>query len=345
MILPFSSLTRRHAVLGLASAPLIATPSIARAEPIPIKVGFVPVIGAASLFVLDQAGWAREAGLALKTTKFDSGPAAIQAFASGTFDVLAIGVAPVAVARSKGLDASVIAAGGIGGSAFIAAPELAARFDAASRAPAPALAAFRKETGRRARIATLPPGGVPTVALNHWFFELNKVDRADVEIVAIGIEAAQQAMLAGAVDGATLLEPSATIAQTRNPKLRRIATALEMFPGAPGVVLAVSRRFLAQQRAAVVSLIKLHVRATRLIAEKPQEAASYVAAVLGGGLVDPSIMAQAIASKAITFVADPRLILEPTKQLLAYEVILGDFTQAPSTDGLFDLSVWDDAMK
>lgn len=345
MILPPSSLTRRHTLLGLASASLVAAPSLARAQTVPIKVGFVPVIGAASLFVLDQAGWARDAGLALTTTKFDSGPAAVQAFASGTFDVLAIGVAPVAVARAKGLDASVIAAAGIGGSAFIAAPELAARFEAAGGAPAPALAAFRKETGRRARIATLPPGGVPTVALNHWFFKLSKVDRADVEIVAIGIEAAQQAMLAGAVDGATLLEPSATIAQTRNPKLRRITTALEMFPNAPGVVLAVSRRFLAEQRAAVVSLVKLHARATQLTVDKPAEAAPYVAAVLGGGLVDPSTMAQAITSGALKFVADPHLILEPTKELLAYEVTLGDFTQAPSTEGLFDLSVWDEAMK
>ena len=243
------SFTRRRALLAL-SAPLIAAPAVVRAETVPVKVGFVPVIGAASLFVLDQAGWAREGGLALTTTKFDSGPAAIQAFASGTFDILAIGVAPVAVARAKGLDASVIAGAGLGGSAFVANAELAARFGAAGRAPAQALAAFRKETGRRARIATLPPGGVPTVVLNHWFFELNKVDRDDVEIVSIGIEAAQQAMLAGAVDGATLLEPSVTIVQARNPKLRMVATALEMFPGIPGVVLAVSRRFLAQQRGA-----------------------------------------------------------------------------------------------
>lgn len=337
-------LTRRNALLAV-SASLIAAPTGVRAQTVPVKVGFVPVIGAASLFVLDQAGWAREAGLALTTTKFDSGPAAIQAFASGTFDVLAIGVAPVAVARAKGLDASVIAGAGLGGSAFVANAELAARFDAAGRAPAQALAAFRKETGRRARIATLPPGGVPTVVLNHWFFELNKVDRDDVEIVSIGIEAAQQAMLAGAVDGATLLEPSVTIVQARNPKLRMVATALEMFPGIPGVVLAVSRRFLAQQRGAVVSLLKLHARATRLIVEKPAEAAPYVASVLGGGLVDPALMVRAMTSPAIRYVADPRLIVEPTSTLLAYQTKLGDFAQAPPTDGLFDLSVWDEAMK
>lgn len=183
------------------------------------------------------------------------------------------------------------------------------------------------------------------MTLNHWLFKLNNVNPADVEIVTIGIEAAQQAMLAGAVDGAMLLEPSLTIALSRNPKLSTIVTGPEMFPGIPGLVLSVSRRFLTQQRAAVVALLKLHARATRMVVEKPSEAAPYVAKVLGGGLVEPALMVRAMTSKATSFVADPHLIVEPTKRLLAYEATLGDFPQAPSTDGLFDLSVWDEAMK
>ena len=67
----FPAPTRRHALLAMASVPLIAAPTIARAQTVPVKVGFVPVIGAASLFVLEQTGWARDAGLALTTTKFD----------------------------------------------------------------------------------------------------------------------------------------------------------------------------------------------------------------------------------------------------------------------------------
>ena len=79
------SFNRRTFVHSLVSAPLIFAASNARAQTTPIRVGFVPVIGAAALFVLDGAGWAKDAGLALTTTKFDSGPAAVQAFASGTF--------------------------------------------------------------------------------------------------------------------------------------------------------------------------------------------------------------------------------------------------------------------
>ena len=65
-------------------------------------------------------------------------------------------------------------------------------------------------------------------------------------------------------------------------------------------------------------------------------------AVLGGGLIEPAVMARAMTSKAIKFVADPRMIVEPTKRMLAYQATLGDFPQAPATDGLFDLTLWDE---
>src|SRR3954454_6011379 len=114
-------LTRR-ALLASAAAP-------ARAQgALPLRVGYVPVIGAAALYVLDRAGWAREARLEIRLAKFDSGPAAIQAISSGSLDMLAIGIAPVAVARSRGLDVKVVSAAGTGGSAFLAAPALADAF-------------------------------------------------------------------------------------------------------------------------------------------------------------------------------------------------------------------------
>ncbi|MDB5643886.1 MAG: transporter substrate-binding protein, partial [Hyphomicrobiales bacterium] len=193
-----------------------------------VRVGYVPVIGASALYVLDRAGWARENGLDLKLVRFDSGPAAIQALASGTLDMLAIGVAPVAVARSRGLDVKVVAAAGSGGSAFIASEALAGAFGGKTD-PAPAFAAFRQAQGRKAKLATLPPGGVPTVALHHWLWKLGQVNRDDVEIVALGIDAVQQAVLSGSVDGATVLEPSASIVLQRNPKLKMIVTARDMF--------------------------------------------------------------------------------------------------------------------
>src|SRR3954452_15075410 len=123
----------RRLLLQSLGALALAGPPHAWGQPstATVRIGYVPVIGASALFVLDGAGWAREAGLAIRTTKFDSGPNAIQALASGTLDALAIGVAPVAVARAKGLKVKVVAAGATGGSAFVASPDLSEAFAAA----------------------------------------------------------------------------------------------------------------------------------------------------------------------------------------------------------------------
>src|SRR4051794_40238253 len=178
--------SRRSLIQGFGALALgTATATKLKAQPRPesVRVGYVPVIGASALFVLDGAGWARQAGLAIRTTKFDSGPNAIQALASGTLDVLAIGVAPVAVARTKGLDVKVVAAGATGGSAFVASPELAEALGANDRSPARGFKAFRERQRRPARLATLPPGAVPTVALNHWLWRVAQVDKTDVTVI------------------------------------------------------------------------------------------------------------------------------------------------------------------
>jgi NitT/TauT family transport system substrate-binding protein len=331
--------SRRTVLTGVAAfgiAPMTPRSGSAQTAPIPVRLGYVPVIGASSVFVLDGAGWAKQAGLDLKSIKFESGPNAIQAFTSGTLDLLAIGVAPVAVAKSRGLDVNIVAAAATGGSAFIASADLAASFDTAKGDVARAFADFRARQKRPAKLATLPPGGVPTVALNYWLWKTGAVDRADVQIIALGIDVIQQAMLAGTVDGATVLEPSASIVLSRNPRLKSIATVSEMFPQIPGVVIAASGEFERSHPDALLTLVKLAIRATDLIKSDPKQAAPYVQTALGGGLVDEAIMVKALTSPAIGFLADPREIISPTHDLLAYEVELGDFASAPSTDALFN---------
>ncbi len=340
-----TQMTRRSALQLSVASLAAALPGRAFAQAVPMRIGYVPVIGASALFVLEGAGWAREAGLDLKLTRFDSGPAAIQALGSGTLDALAIGIAPVAVARAKGLDVKVVSAAGTGGSAFVASGALSAHFAAANGDQAKALAAFRAATGRKAKLATLPPGGVPTVALSHWLFKLGKVDPADVEIVQMGIDAVQQAMLAGSADGGTVLEPSATIVTLRNPALKRIATAQQMFPEIPGVVMAVTGAFEKAQPAAVEKFVGLVIRATDLIVNSPKDAAPHVLKALGAGIVDEATMTAALSSPAAGYVSDPRTIVGPTEAMLAYQVELKDFPTAPPVAGLFDAQFWERASK
>ena len=308
----------------------------ASAQEVKVRVAYVPVIGAAPLFVAAGSGEAKAAGLDVTLVRFDSGPPAIGAVASGTIDVLAIGIAPVAVARAKGLDVRIVAASSTGGSAFVASPLLAQSFEAAGGDPVRALADFRARNNRPAKLATLPSGAVPNVALNHWLFKLNAVKREDAQVVALGIDAVQQSILTGGVDGATVLEPSLTIVLQRNPALKAIVTANEMFEAIPGVVVAVTGAFAKAHPEAVDKLVALTIRASALIASDPLKAANWSQSALGGGLVDAATLARALGSKAVSFVADPAAIEEPTRRMLAYQVELGDFEKAPPMDGLFD---------
>jgi NitT/TauT family transport system substrate-binding protein len=327
-----SAITRRTALT--LSASLLATRAGAQAR-IPVRVGYVPVIGAAPLFVLNGAGWAAQAGLDLALTKFESGPPAIQALASGTLDVLFIGVAPIAVARAKGLPIKIVAAAGIGGSGFAVQPALAQSFEAAGDDPKSAFATFRAKTGRPAKIGALPPGATPTVALRHWLKQ-HDVGADAIQIVSMGIEAVQGAMLSGAIDGGTVLEPALTLVRQRNPGIRTIADATKMFPNLPGVVVSVTEPFAAAQPKAVVDLVRLAIRARELILADPAKAAPYVQAVLSGGLVDAAVFEAALRSPAVSFESDPRVIVDATRASLAFEVEIGDFAEAPSIEGLFE---------
>lgn len=332
----------RRSALVLGASILTAPRAIAE-DRIAVRVGYVPVIGAAPLFVMNGAGWAKEAGLLLALTKFESGPPAIQALASGTLDVLFVGIAPIAVGRAKGLPIKVIAASGIGGSAFAVQAPLATAFEAAGGKAKEAFATYRAKAGRPAKLGILPPGGTPTVALRYWL-KREGVAADDVTFASMGIEAVQQAMLTGAVDGGTVLEPALTIVQGRKPDIKTIAYAPEMYPNLPGVVVSATESFLTRQLAAATKIVQLAARARKLILSDPVAAAPYVQSALSGGLVGVGVYAQALRSKAVTFVTDPRTIVEATRDSLAFEVEIGDFAQAPSIEGLFDNRAYDKAV-
>lgn len=332
------SLDRRRLLqssAAMASLAALSTPLTAQTTRTPARVGVIPVIGAAPLFVAHGEGWLREAGVDVAFSTFESGPNMIQAVASGTIDVYVAGVAPLGVARSRGVDVKVVASTATGENVFVAGPRLAPFF-AAGVAPGQALARHRAQTGRPARLATQPAGSVPNTTLQHWLWEVAKADKADVEIIAMGIDATQQAVLADAVEGAIVREPALTIIQTRNPAVMLVAAGDELFPGQPGTVIAISGAFLAKHEAAVQALVNGVVRGADLIARDPARAAPHVGAILGRGIVAPELIARALTSPASRFVVDPRRIMEPTKAMQAYQVRLGSLQQEAPLDALFE---------
>ena len=329
--------------LALAAAAFAALVAVApAAAQTQVRVGVIPVLGVAPIFVVDKEGWAKEAGFDLKFTTFESGPNMIQALASGTLDVYIAGVAPLGVARSKGIDIRVVTATAVEEMTVAAGAKLAPSFKPGV-APAQALKDFRAVNGKPARLATQPPGSVPHTTLVHWLTQVIKADKADYEIVPMGIDATQQALLTGAVDGATIREPTDTIVQQRDPRIRIVALGGEMFPNQPGTVVAFSGAFLSKNQAGVQKLVDALVKADKLIKAEPKRVAPFVEAALGKGLIDAATIEKALASPASKFTADPRVIMEATAKMQAYQVSIGTLEKDVPLNGLFDTSFYEKA--
>jgi NitT/TauT family transport system substrate-binding protein len=326
---------------SLAVAAFAITSSAASAQQ-ELRVGFIPVMGAAQIFVADGEGWLKQDGIALKTAAFESGPNMIQALSSGTLDVYVAGLAPLLVARQKGIDVRVVAATVVEEMGVAASPTLLPFLDGKSAAQA--FKAFREKNGRPAKLATQPIGSGPHTTLNYWLWEVIKADKADVQIVEMGIDATQRAISTSAVEGGSIREPALTIVLKQNSKVKLLATGNEMFPNFPGVVVAVMGSFADKNPAVVDNLVKSIVRATKLLKDDPKRAAPLVSAAFGKGIIPDDILEAAIKSPQTQFTSDPRRILDSTAKLQDYQVKLGALEKAAPLDGLFALSVYDRAV-
>lgn len=332
----------RVLAIFLALAPAFMSATAFAGETLKVRVGFIPVIGSSPFFVAEREGWLREAGLDVSAVTFESGPNMIQAAASGGIDVYVAGIAPLAVARTKGIDFRVVAASAIDENVLVGGAKLRAYFKEGV-SPANAFKQFHAEAKRPAKIATQPPGSVPAANLQYWLNEVAHVDPADVQIVPIGIDATQQAILAGAVEAAIVREPTLTIIQQRNPGISLIASGEDLFPGQPGTVVAVYGPFLEQHPQAVQALVSGIVRAIDELQKSPDRAVPHIEAALSKGIVDQATIRKSLSSPAVHFVADPQAIMDSTKALLAYQVKLGAVTEAPSIEGLFDRRFYEKA--
>ena len=328
-------------IASLLAAGLVFSAGQVHAQSQDLRVGFIPVIGVAQLFVAEGEGWNKQSGINFKPAVFEFGPNMIQALSSGTLDIYAAGLAPLIVARSKGIDVRVVAATVIEEMGFAASANAAPYFE--GRSVAEAFKAFREKTGRPAKLATQPIGSGPHTTLNHWLWEVARVDKADVQIIEMGIDATQGAILTGAVEGGSIREPALAIVRKQNPKIKLIADGAEMFPNFPGVVIAVLGSYADKNPQAVEALVRNVVRATKLLKDDPKRAVKHVGAAFGRGLVPDDILLAALELPQTQFVSDPRRILESTGKLQDYQVKLGALQKASPLDGLFALQVYDRA--
>jgi len=317
---------------------ILSTPSVASAQTT-LEVAYIPIMPMSQLFVMEGEGWTKQAGLKLELTKFSSGPAIVQAIASGNYDVMYFGIGPAMVSRANGVPIKVVASNVIEQIALIARGNFAKVIEDAS-SPAAGIRAFTKKYGRKPKIASLPKGSVPDTVFRHWLIRVAGLKESDIDIVGMGAGKVQQAMLAQSVDGASILEPVVTIIRDRLKDTVTVAQGGQMLPKQPGAVVAVREKVIAEKREAVAKLVALHIRATKLINDDPKRAAKHIHAFLGQGLVPIETFETALGSSISNFVDDPREIVAATKVMHDFSAELGTLKKPVPLEELFDPSFY-----
>lgn len=329
----------RHLKIGAAVA-VSLTAATAHAGT-KVDVAYLPLLGSAQLFVMEEEGWAKDAGLDLKLTQFSSGAAINQALASGDFDVAVMALAPVIVARASGIDLKVAAAlHHVNSHAYIGAGKWAEVF-AASAGPADAFKAFHEATGRPVKISTLPKGTLPDTAVKYYLMT-HKVAPEDYEIINQGSDQVLQSMLAGATDSVSLAEPLMTIISKRLPEAKIIAGGNDLMPGHPGFVFAVRESFIAAHPEATKALAAMVKRATLLIQNDPDRAAQAAMKYIGRGLLTKEVMTAAISSPWNPVAYDPRDITEGTMVMQEFQLSIGSQSRIVPIEELFRFGYFDD---
>lgn len=332
-----------HWIGALALTALLPSTALAQNdETTTLEVGYMPILPVAQLFVMEGAGWTDEAGLDLELTRFSSGPAMVQALASGKLDVMNFGIGPAMVARANGVPIKVLAASIQEQIGLIARGELANAFE--GNDPAAAIAQFTETQGRKPKIATFPNGSVPYTVLRYWLEEQVGLDADAVDIVTMGASRVQQSLLAGAVDAATTLEPILSVVQQRDPDARVVARGNDMLPHQPGAVLAVREAVLEEHPEAIQALVAQHVRATEMLENDPAQAAPYVREFVGKRLIDEETVTAALSSPSSNYLADPHMIIDATRTMADFQRRIGTLKKPVDVDALFDTSVYDAVM-
>lgn len=338
--MPRTSMRGLFAAVALGLLALPVSPSRAA---VALEMAYMPIVPCSQLFVMEGMGWTKKAGINLKLTRFPNGPAIVQAIASGKMDVMCFGIGPAMVTRGKGIKLKVIAAGIVNQIAVIAQGDLVKYFAKHKNGKA-ALMAFTKDKGRKPKIASFPKGSVPDTVTRHWLLRSLGMKLSDVELIGMGASRVQQALLSRSVDAAGILEPILTIVESKLKGAKVVARATDMMNGQPGSTIAAREHVIAKHRATLVKLIELHIKATELLKNDPAKAAPHVKDFVAKGLIDVGIIRKSLESPSSNFKANPNDILKQTKYM-------HDFQKSEkikikvSVDGLFDLSIYNDAAK
>ncbi|MFB6152036.1 MAG: ABC transporter substrate-binding protein [Haloarculaceae archaeon] len=303
-----------------------------------LDVAYMPIYPDMQYFVMEGEGYFDELSVPVNGTQFPDGPSIVQASAKGNFDVMMFGIVPAMIIMDKGIPSKITAANIEDAMQILATDEFAKLWE---QHGADAFAVFEEERGRKFTFGTFPPGSVPDILLRYWLDrELGLDPETDVNVKGLGgATAVQQALLAGEVDGTSIMEPVPTIIESKGAPFQPIAWAGNFMPGQPAAVTLMHDRLRSDNREIATEFVRQHRRATRLAENDPDAAAAHAASFIDS--LGESTARAAMDSRASAFVTDPHAIEKHATTFSEYAARLGKTDATLSRSEMFDFGVYD----
>jgi len=239
------------------------------------------------------------------------------------------------VARSSGVDLRVVASNIVEHVGFLARGDLA-RYMLVD--PKAGVERFAAKKGRKPRVATFSKGSVPDTVLRYWLLKVAQLPVDSLDIVPMGADRVQQELLAGTVDGASILEPIITLILAKDKTAKVVLDGRDMMPNQPGAVLAVRSDFIRKNPAVVQQLVALHNRATEFLVLNPDAATRDIHDSIGKSSVTLDVIEKAISSPYAKFTSDPYRIMASTQLMQNFQLEIGVLTKSVELKDLFDVT-------
>jgi NitT/TauT family transport system substrate-binding protein len=307
-----------------------------------IRVAYMPIYPDMQYFILREEGYVDELSATVEGEVFSDGPSIVQASATGDFEVMMFGIVPAMIVMDKGIPAKITAANIQNAMQILAHDDFAATW-AEAESGADAFARFEEEHGRKFTFGTFPPGSVPDILLRFWLSEHVGVDpESDVNITALGgAGPVRQALVAGEIDGTSIMEPVPTVVEMRDAPYQPIAWAGDFMPGQPAAVTLMHDRLREDNPEQAAAFVEQHQRATNFANDNPDAAARHASTVIGESSLPVETARRAMDSRAADFITDPHLIEDGAQVFSEYAAEAGRISEALSNDQLFDFGVYD----
>lgn len=326
----------------ILAAFLAFAPLYAHAENLPkIRVGYMPNLWFAQVFVIKNQGWDKQAGFELEPHRYPGPPVQAQAFASNEIDVGYNNVASVLPLASRDIPFRVVA-GTLKQDIFLASRGTLNQYRN-SLSPEKAIEAFVAHEGRPVRISTNPKGTLSDMVLRYWL-DQKWGDHAKDYVTVINTgsqDQFQQSILSGDVDAASVFQPLYTIAHAKLPDLMIFASPDDMMADQPGGVVLVHQEFVDQHADLVQKLVSLNHRATAWLRTHPEKAADDVHAFIGAGNIDPALTRESVVFTKDRFTDNPHDMIAATRVIHDLMIRKGYMNNPVNVEGLFDTRFYD----